>query len=235
MSEVPDRNAASASAEASNPFAPIDYASRLKAPSRHTGAFHAMQPLQPGQLYGAAPWMSPPKPLASNPAPQESGEVPSGQGASSFSSAFPPYAYPSPTRPVSSGESAAGSQSGRVQRHRFSAPSFPGRDRRGTGGTVRCATRPAACVPPLPPQPDGASSGGGNPPPRRCGRRRSRRSPCGHSAASAGDAVRLFLPAVCPGCFFFAGNPAVSRGRQPRRALCAAVSARRALPARSCG
>ena len=106
MSEVPDRNAASASAEASNPFAPIDYASRLKAPSRHTGAFHAMQPLQPGQLYGAAPWMSPPKPLASNPAPQESGEVPSGQGASSFSSAFPPYAYPSPTRPVSSGESA---------------------------------------------------------------------------------------------------------------------------------
>lgn len=106
MSEVPDRNAASASAEASNPFAPIDYASRLKAPSKHTGAFHAMQPLQPGQLYGAAPWMSPPKPLASNPAPQESGEVPSGQGASSFSSAFPPYAYPSPTRPVSSGESA---------------------------------------------------------------------------------------------------------------------------------
>lgn len=106
MSEVPDRNAASASAEASNPFAPIDYASRLKAPSRHTGAFHAMQPLQPGQLYGAAPWMSPPKPLASSPPPQESGEVPSGQGAPSFSAAFPPYTYPSPTAPAFTGESA---------------------------------------------------------------------------------------------------------------------------------
>lgn len=106
MSEVPDRNAASASAEASNPFAPIDYASRLKAPSRHTGAFHAMQPLQPGQLYGAAPWMSPPKPLTSSPPPQESEEVLSGQGAPSFSAAFPPYTYPSPTAPAFTGESA---------------------------------------------------------------------------------------------------------------------------------
>ena len=30
-----------ATADATNPFAPIDYTSRLKTPSRHTGTFHA--------------------------------------------------------------------------------------------------------------------------------------------------------------------------------------------------
>ena len=61
MSEVPKSDTGiHATADATNPFAPIDYTSRLKTPSRHTGTFHAMQPLQPGQLYGTAHWMSPP-------------------------------------------------------------------------------------------------------------------------------------------------------------------------------
>ncbi len=65
MSEVPKSDTGiHATADATNPFAPIDYTSRLKTPSRHTGTFHAMQPLQPGQLYGTAHWMSPPKPLS---------------------------------------------------------------------------------------------------------------------------------------------------------------------------
>lgn len=46
-----------------NPFAPIDYAARLKAPPKHEGT-HAMPPPRPGQLYGASPWMSKPKPLS---------------------------------------------------------------------------------------------------------------------------------------------------------------------------
>ena len=51
MSEVPKSDTGiHATADATNPFAPIDYTSRLKAPSRHTGTFHAMQPLQPLSL-----------------------------------------------------------------------------------------------------------------------------------------------------------------------------------------
>lgn len=85
MSEVPKSDTGiHATADATNPFAPIDYTSRLKAPSRHTGTFHAMQPLQPGQLYGTAHWMSPPKPLSPRPLPQKIEELPSAQGFPSF-------------------------------------------------------------------------------------------------------------------------------------------------------
>ena len=92
MSEVPKSDTGiHATADATNPFAPIDYTSRLKAPSRHTGTFHAMQPLQPGQLYGTAHWMSPPKPLSPRPLPQKSEELPPAQGFPSFSAPFPPY------------------------------------------------------------------------------------------------------------------------------------------------
>ena len=57
----------SAPEDASNPFAPIDYASRLKTPVRHGEDAHVMAPLQPGQLYGTAHWMSPPKPFPAQP------------------------------------------------------------------------------------------------------------------------------------------------------------------------
>lgn len=92
MSEVPkSSDAAQTSGDATNPFAPIDYTSRLKAPVRHTGAFHAMQPLQPGQLYGTAHWMTPPKPLPSFPASQESAAPSAEQNPSVFSAPFPSY------------------------------------------------------------------------------------------------------------------------------------------------
>lgn len=57
----------SAPEDVSNPFAPIDYASRLKTPVRHGEDAHVMAPLQPGQLYGTAHWMSPPKPFPAQP------------------------------------------------------------------------------------------------------------------------------------------------------------------------
>ena len=92
MSEVPkSSDAAQTSGDATNPFAPIDYTSRLKAPVRHTGAFHAMQPLQPGQLYGTAHWMTPPKPLPSFPASQESAAPSAEQNPPVFSAPFPSY------------------------------------------------------------------------------------------------------------------------------------------------
>ena len=92
MSEVPkSSDAAQTSSDATNPFAPIDYTSRLKAPVRHTGAFHAMQPLQPGQLYGTAHWMTPPKPLPSFPASQESAAPSAEQNPPVFSAPFPSY------------------------------------------------------------------------------------------------------------------------------------------------
>ena len=92
MSEVPKSDTGiHATADATNPFAPIDYTSRLKAPSRHTGTFHAMQPLQPGQLYGTAHWMSPPKPLPSFPASQESAAPSAEQNPPVFSAPFPSY------------------------------------------------------------------------------------------------------------------------------------------------
>lgn len=92
MSEVPkSSDAAQTSGDATNPFAPIDYTSRLKAPVRHTGTFHAMQPLQPGQLYGTAHWMTPPKPLPSFPASQESAAPSAEQNPPVFSAPFPSY------------------------------------------------------------------------------------------------------------------------------------------------
>ena len=101
MSEVPKSDTGiHATADATNPFAPIDYTSRLKAPSKHTGTFHAMQPLQPGQLYGTAHWMSPPKPLSPRPLPQKIEELPSAQGFPSFSAPFPPYEDRSQAEPA---------------------------------------------------------------------------------------------------------------------------------------
>lgn len=95
MSELPERgNEAPASRDETNPFAPIDYTSRLKAPAKHTGTFHAMQPLQPGQLYGTSHWMSPPKPLPSHPVSQESTEASFAKELPAFSSPFPSYPYP---------------------------------------------------------------------------------------------------------------------------------------------
>lgn len=113
MSEVPKYDgAAPASGDATNPFAPIDYTSRLKAPTRHTGAFHAMQPLQPGQLYGTAHWMSPPKPLSPSPAPQESVPVLLAQDTPAFPASFPAGAGPSPAAQTSEGMPSAPSASG---------------------------------------------------------------------------------------------------------------------------
>lgn len=112
MSEVPKSDTGiHATADATNPFAPIDYTSRLKAPSRHTGTFHAMQPLQPGQLYGTAHWMSPPKPLSPRPLPQKSEELPPAQGFPSFSAPFPPYEDRSPAEPAPGNVPAAPSVS----------------------------------------------------------------------------------------------------------------------------
>ena len=112
MSEVPKSDTGiHATADATNPFAPIDYTSRLKAPSRHTGTFHAMQPLQPGQLYGTAHWMSPPKPLSPRPLPQKSEELPPAQGFPSFSAPFPPYEDRSPAEPAPENVPAAPSVS----------------------------------------------------------------------------------------------------------------------------
>ena len=112
MSEVPkSSDAAQTSGDATNPFAPIDYTSRLKAPVRHTGAFHAMQPLQPGQLYGTAHWMTPPKPLSPRPLPQKSEELPPAQGFPSFSAPFPPYEDRSPAEPAPENVPAAPSVS----------------------------------------------------------------------------------------------------------------------------
>ena len=112
MSEVPKSDTGiHATADATKPFAPIDYTSRLKAPSRHTGTFHAMQPLQPGQLYGTAHWMSPPKPLSPRPLPQKSEELPPAQGFPSFSAPFPPYEDRSPAEPAPENVPAAPSVS----------------------------------------------------------------------------------------------------------------------------
>lgn len=112
MSEVPKSDTGiHATADATNPFAPIDYTSRLKAPSRHTGTFHAMQPLQPGQLYGTAHWMSPPKPLSPRPLPQKIEELPPAQGFPSFSAPFPPYEDRSPAEPAPGNVPAAPSVS----------------------------------------------------------------------------------------------------------------------------
>ncbi len=112
MSEVPKSDTGiHATADATNPFAPIDYTSRLKTPSRHTGTFHAMQPLQPGQLYGTAHWMSPPKPLSPRPLPQKIEELPPAQGFPSFSAPFPPYEDRSPAEPAPGNVPAAPSVS----------------------------------------------------------------------------------------------------------------------------
>ena len=161
MSEVPKSDTGiHATADATNPFAPIDYTSRLKAPSRHTGTFHAMQPLQPGQLYGTAHWMSPPKPLSPRPLPQKSEELPPAQGFPSFSAPFPPYedrsqAEPAPenvpatprysalsekaarSRPHRHTRSTAvRSHRGAMQRHGFSSAASGSRSRFGVGGSA---------------------------------------------------------------------------------------------------
>lgn len=260
MSEVPDRNAASASAEASNPFAPIDYASRLKAPSKHTGAFHAMQPLQPGQLYGAAPWMSPPKPLASNPAPQESEEVLSGQGAPSFSAAFPPYTYPSPTVPVSPAKArrpppifrpiSRGGPSWVATRRmpnrrrkpewtctapQIFSPLFS-RTRSPRNRRYSPLRHPSSSMRPTAPAAAGWRVIRWRKPPSPTQRQKAKPPlPLRTRCRLCRRCRQAFPSSRLPRMLLFAGNPAVSRGRQPRRALCAAVSARRALPACSCG
>ena len=108
MSEVPkSSDAAQTSGDTTNPFAPIDYTSRLKAPVRHTGTFHAMQPLQPGQLYGTAHWMTPPKPLPSFPASQESGAPSAEQNPPVFSAPLPSYMNSSPVDPAPQSAPAA--------------------------------------------------------------------------------------------------------------------------------
>lgn len=72
-----------------NPFAPIDVASRLKAPHPEA-ASRRMPPLQPGQLYGTDRRMSPPKPLPSRSEPVEAPAraVPPGMSAPA---GLPPY------------------------------------------------------------------------------------------------------------------------------------------------
>ena len=108
MSEVPkSSDAAQTSGDTTNPFAPIDYTSRLKAPVRHTGTFHAMQPLQPGQLYGTAHRMTPPKPLPSFPASQESGAPSAEQNPPVFSAPLPSYMNSSPVDPAPQSAPAA--------------------------------------------------------------------------------------------------------------------------------
>lgn len=61
--EWEEGNAAQEPDESYNPFAPIDYAARLKASPRHESRSPSQLPPRPGQLYGTDRWMSPPKPL----------------------------------------------------------------------------------------------------------------------------------------------------------------------------
>lgn len=90
MSEVPKSDTGiHATADATNPFAPIDYTSRLKTPSRHTGTFHAMQPLQPGQLYGTRPLDESAQAVISPPVAAEERRTAACAGISFFFGSFP--------------------------------------------------------------------------------------------------------------------------------------------------
>lgn len=94
-------NAAREPEETTNPFAPPDYTSRLKAVTRR--AEHAVKPpYTPGQPYGAPSWMSPPKPF-DDAAPQPSvplwnetlpASPPAPDDSAPFFSTLPPLAPP---------------------------------------------------------------------------------------------------------------------------------------------
>lgn len=92
-------NAAQEPDETYNPFAPVDYAARLKAAPRRESERRAQLPPRPGQLYGTDRWLSPPKPLV--PPAQAAQPAESDPWSGQFESNF------FPAQPVSSPPPAA--------------------------------------------------------------------------------------------------------------------------------
>ncbi|MCI5956680.1 MAG: hypothetical protein MRZ54_06835 [Clostridiales bacterium] len=123
--------------QAANPFAPVDYRSRLKAPPKLTGACETVRPLAPGQLYPAARPLTPPRPLMAAPAyegfaPNEP-EVPEAPAQPFAGSAFPsmpawemaphPFAQPlAPAQPF--GRANSYSSALNAPAEPFAAPSW---------------------------------------------------------------------------------------------------------------
>ena len=123
--------------QAANPFAPVDYRSRLKAPPKLTGACETVRPLAPGQLYPAARPLTPPRPLMAAPAYEgfapndpEPPEAPAQPFAGSASPSMPawemaphPFAQPlAPAQPFGRANSYSSALNAPVEP--FSAPTW---------------------------------------------------------------------------------------------------------------